>query len=42
MKRRLPKWPSIADMILTAISGVSIGILLGSFILLIEVPLNRN
>ena len=40
MKRRLPKEPSIVGMILTAVSGVSLGILLGSFILLREVPLS--
>ena len=42
MKRRLPKEPSTVGMILTAISGVSLGILLGSFILLREAPLRGN
>lgn len=39
MKRGLPKEPSTIGMILTAISGVSLGILLGGFILLREPPL---
>ncbi len=42
MKRRLPKEPSTGGMILTAISGISLGILLGSFILLREAPLRGN
>lgn len=39
MKRGLPKEPSISGMLLTAISGVTLGVLLGGFILLREAPL---
>jgi hypothetical protein len=42
MKRGLPKEPSTGGMILTAISGITLGILLGSFILLREAPLRGN
>lgn len=42
MKRGLPKEPSTSGMILTAVSGVSLGILLGGFILLREAPLRGN
>lgn len=42
MKRGLPKEPSTGGMILTAISGVTLGILLGAFILLREAPLRGN
>lgn len=42
MKRGLPKEPSTGGMILTAISGITLGILLGSFILLREAPSRGN
>ena len=38
MKRKLPKEPSTVGMIFTAISGTSLGILLGGFILIKEPP----
>ncbi len=38
MKRKLPKEPSTVGMIFTAISGISLGILLGGFILIKEPP----
>ena len=38
MKRRLPEEPTTAGMIFTAISGISLGILLGGFILIKELP----
>ena len=38
MKRKLPKEPSAAGMIFTAISGITLGILLGGFILIKEPP----
>jgi|GEM_PF-780030 hypothetical protein len=38
MKRKLPKEPSALGMIFTAISGISLGILLGAFILIKEPP----
>ena len=43
MKRKLPKEPSAVGMIFTAISGISLGILLGGFILIKEPPISvRN
>ena len=38
MKRKLPEEPTTAGMIFTAISGISLGILLGGFILIKEPP----
>ena len=38
MRRKLPKEPSAIGMIFTAISGISLGILLGGFILIKEPP----
>jgi len=42
MKRKLPKEPSKTGMILTAVSGVSLGVLIGSFLLLRQAPMRGN